>query len=183
VGYFTAGAFVPGVVGVVQRWIVVTRIAGRARGDALFQFLNLELNLILPLVFHGFPVLFGFFVFACVTQRENVGCHAIGAVAIAVPDTLAINSGHLWIAIQAVARPKTTRARRGVAKNENPHILQFRQTAEWSDQGRLDLDLIQHAGQCHDQCSVCGLVSFRPSPQPIFRPIPQGTSVSDCQDD
>src|SRR5205814_4592017 len=46
-GHLTAGAFVPRIVRVVVRRVVVSRIASRARGDPLLQFFNFKQNLIL----------------------------------------------------------------------------------------------------------------------------------------
>ena len=64
------------IIGVVFARIVVAWVAGRARGNPLLQFLDLELNLILILVFHGFWVLFGFWL-VVVCQRENAGCPVV----------------------------------------------------------------------------------------------------------
>src|SRR5438093_7510624 len=48
--YFTAGAFVPWIVRVVERRVVVSRIAGRARRDPFLQLFYFEQDLVFHLV-------------------------------------------------------------------------------------------------------------------------------------
>src|SRR6266511_2467761 len=49
-GHPTAGAFVARIVRVVVRWVVVSRITGRARGDPLLQFFYVQQHLFVHLV-------------------------------------------------------------------------------------------------------------------------------------
>ena len=48
-GHFAAGAFVPWIVRVVARRVVVTRITGRARGDPFLQLFYFEQNVVFHL--------------------------------------------------------------------------------------------------------------------------------------